>query len=209
MALVAGAHVALAEGRSETARTDASKARDIARGAGDHLRAAMSGFWLAFALAAESELSAARFAIAEAMGDAIQSGYQVVIADNLQAASSLALADNDLESATELLLRVTAMLREQQRWEDLGRRLHVAAGVESRRGLSERSAVLLGAAHRRADRMEFFEEQVLPELAELRGRLTAELGADSFERAFHRGAALSLDDIAELLRSPAPPPHRP
>jgi hypothetical protein len=168
----------------------------------------MSGFWLAFALAADSELSAARVAIAGAMGDAVQSGYQVVIADNLQAASSLALADNDLESATELLLRVIAMLREQQRWEDLGRRLHVAAGVESQRGFSERSAVLLGAAYRRADRMEFFEELVLPELAELRGRLTAELGADSFEHAFQRGATLSLDEVAELLGSPERPLHR-
>jgi hypothetical protein len=132
----------------------------------------------------------------------------VVIADNLQAASSLALADDDLETATELLPRVTAMLREQQRWEDLGRRLHVAAGVESRRGFSERSAVLLGAAYLRADRMEFFEELVLPELAELRERVTAQLGADSFERAFQHGAALSLDDIAGLLESPpAARPH--
>jgi predicted ATPase len=209
MAQVAAAHVALATGRSDAARADASSARDIARAAGDHLRAAVSGFWLAFALALDSELSAARAAIADGMGDAVQSGYQVVIADNLQAASSLALADDDLETATVLLPQVITMLREQQRWEDLGRRLHVAAGVESRRGLSERSAVLLGAAHRRADRMEFFEELVLPELAELRERLSAQMGADSFERAFQRGAALSLDDIAILLEPPAPPSSRP
>jgi hypothetical protein len=53
--------------------------------------------------------------------------------------------------------------------------------------------------------MEFFEELVLPELAELRERLSAQMGADSFERAFQRGAALSLDDIATMLESPAPP----
>ena len=76
--------------------------------------------------------------------------------------------------------------------------------VEFRRGRSERSAVLLGAALRRADRMEFFEELVLPELADLRERVTAQLGADSFERAFRRGAGLSLDDVARLLES-APP----
>ena len=151
-----------------------------------------------------SLLPAARAAIAEAMDDAVRSGYQVVVADNLQGAATLALADDDLETAAELLPRAVAMLREQQRWEDLGRRLHVAAGVEFRRGLPERSAVLLGAGLRRAQRMEFFEQLVLPELADLRERVTAQLGADSFERAFQRGARLSLDDVATLLESAAP-----
>ena len=204
MALLGNAHVALAAGRSDQATADAASAQEIARAAGDHLRAAMSGFLLAHGLAVDSLLPAARAAIADAMDDAVRSGYQVVLADNLLAASTLALADNDLEAATDLLPRVVAMLREQQRWEDLGRRLHVAAAVEFRRGRSERSAVLLGAALRRADRMEFFEELVLPELADLRERVTAQLGADSFERAFRRGAGLSLDDVATLLES-APP----
>jgi hypothetical protein len=35
------------------------------------------------------------------------------------------------------------------------------------------------------------------------------MGADSFERAFQRGAALSLDDIATLLESPPAPAYRP
>ena len=95
------------------------------------------------------------------------------------------------------------MLRDQQRWEDLGRRLHEAAAVEFRRGYTERSAVLLGAALRRAERMEFFEQLVLPELADLRERVTAQLGADPFERAFRRGAAMSLDDVARLLEPAA------
>ena len=204
MALLGNAHVALAAGRSDQARVDAASAQHIARGAGDHLRAAMSGFLLAYGLAVDSLLPAARAAIADAMEDAVRSGYQVVLVDNLIAASSLALADNDLDTAAELLPRTVAMLREQHRWEDLGRRLHVAAGVELRRGFSERSAVLLGAALRRADRMEFFEELLLPELADLRDRLTAQLGADSFERAFRRGAGLSLDDVARLLESAEP-----
>ena len=204
MALLGSAHVALAAGRSDQTRADAGSAQGIARAAGDHLRAAMSGFLLAFALAAESRLPAARAAITDAMEDAVRSGYQVVLADNLQAATTLALADDDLETASELLPRAVALLREQQRWEDLGRRLHVAAGVEFRRGLWERSAVLLGAAARRADRMEFFEELVLPDLADLRERLTAQLDADAFERAYRRGAGLSLDDVARLLEPAAP-----
>ncbi len=204
MALLASAHVALAAGRSDQTRADAARAQDIGRATGDHLRAAMSGYLFAYALAVDSLLPAARAAIADAMDDAVRSGYQVVVADNLQAASTLALADDDLETATELLPRAVAMLREQQRWEDLGRRLHVGAAVESRRGSPERSAVLLGAALRRAQRMEFFEQLVLPELADLRERVTAQLGADSFKRAFRRGAGLSLDDVVRLLESAGP-----
>jgi predicted ATPase/DNA-binding SARP family transcriptional activator len=207
MALLACAHVALAAGRSDPALADAATAQQIARSADDHIGAAMSGFLLAYGLAVDSQIPAARAAIGDASHDAVRSGYDVVLADNLLAASSLALADGDLEAAVELLPRVVAMLREQQRWEDLGRRLHVAAAVELRRGFSERSAVLLGAALRRVDRMEFFDELVLPELAHLNERLSAQLGGDSAERAFRRGAGLSLDDIAALLGSAAASPH--
>jgi predicted ATPase/DNA-binding SARP family transcriptional activator len=206
MALLGSAHVALAAGRSDRTRADAAIAQDIARAAGDHLRAAMSGFLLAYALAVDSMLPAARAVIADATDDAVSSGYRVVLVDNLLAASSLALADGDLETAAELLPRVVAMLREQQRWEDLGRRLREAALVEFRRGFTERSAVLLGAALRRAERLEFFEELILPELADLRERVAAQLGADSFEHAFRRGATLSLDDVAILLEPAAPTP---
>ena len=47
MALLGSAHVALAAGRSDQTRADAASAQGIARAAGDHLRAAMSGFLLA------------------------------------------------------------------------------------------------------------------------------------------------------------------
>jgi hypothetical protein len=97
------------------------------------------------------------------------------------------------------------MLREQQRWDDLGGRLYVAAALELRRGLPERSSVLLGAASRHVDHVEFFDELVLPELADLRQRLTIQLGTDSFDRAYRHGAALSLDDVAGLLESPPRP----
>ena len=201
MALLGSAHVALATGALDRAGADAADAQQTARAAGDHLRAAMSGFLLAYALALGATLTAARAAIADAMDDAVRSGYQVLLADNLQAASSLALADGDLATATELLPRALAMLGEQQRWEDFGRRLWVAALVELRRSFPERAAVFLGAALRRASDLEFFDELLLPELAKLPERLRATLGATAYEEAAARGATLGLDDVMAALPS--------
>ena len=201
MALLGSAHVALATGGLDRAGADAADAQQTARAAGDHLRAAMSGFLLAYALALGATLTAARAAIADAMDDAVRSGYQVLLADNLQAASSLALADGDLATATELLPRALAMLGEQQRWEDFGRRLWVAALVELRRSFPERAAVFLGAALRRASDLEFFDEGLLPELATLPERLRATLGATAYEEAAARGAALGIDDVMAALPS--------
>jgi hypothetical protein len=119
--------------------------------------------------------------------------------DNLQAASSLALADDDIETASRLVPRALAMLGEQQRWEDFGRRLRVGALVELRRGLTKRSAVLLGAATRLATDVEFFDELLLPELVSLPEQLKARLGAAAFAEAFGRGERLSVAEVAVAL----------
>ncbi len=91
------------------------------------------------------------------------------------------------------------MLREQQRSEDVGRRLHVAAAVELKRGSPERSAVLLGAALRWTEHLDFQDELLLPELADLRDRLNARLGSGAFAHACERGAEMSLDGVARFL----------
>jgi hypothetical protein len=199
MALLGTAQVALATGHPDRARVDASNAREIARRAGDHLRAAMSGYWLAYALALDCAIPAARAALREGMQDAVHSGYQLLVVDNLVADTSLALADDDLETARQLLPQAVAMLREQQRWKDLGSRLHVAAAVELGQASPERSAVLLGAGRRLTEHLDLQDELLLPELADLRDQLSARLGKRAFENASERGAEMSLDDIAELL----------
>ena len=199
MALLGTAQVALATGHPDRARVDASNAREIARRAGDHLRAAMSGYWLAYALALDCAIPAARAALREGMQDAVHSGYQLLVVDNLVADTSLALADDDLETARQLLPQAVAMLREQQRWKDLGSRLHVAAAVELGQASPKRSAVLLGAGRRLTEHLDLQDELLLPELADLRDQLSARLGKRAFENASERGAEMSLDDIAELL----------
>jgi hypothetical protein len=91
MALLGAAQVALANGQPDQAEADATRAREIARRVSDYHRAAASGFWLAYALALGSALPAARATITEAAQDAIRSGYQLLVADNLIAQTSLAL----------------------------------------------------------------------------------------------------------------------
>jgi tetratricopeptide (TPR) repeat protein len=162
MALLGTAQVALAVGRPDEARADASSARQTARQAGDHLRGANSGYWMAYALALASEIRAARDAIGEAIDDARRSGYQMVLADILQAQTSIALKDGDLETAGRLLPTIVLMMREQQRWEDLGVCLRLAAGVELKRGSPERSAVLRGASLRWSGYVDFHSELLLP-----------------------------------------------
>ena len=57
--------------------------------------------------------------------------------------------------------------------------MYVAAAVELKDGFPERSAVLLGAALRWTDHMDY-QDEMLPELAE-------------------RGAEMALDNVARLL----------
>jgi hypothetical protein len=199
MALLGTAQVALAVGRPDEARADASSARQTARQAGDHLRGANSGYWMAYALALASEIRAARDAIGEAIDDARRSGYQMVLADILQAQTSIALKDGDLETAGRLLPTIVLMMREQQRWEDLGVCLRLAAGVELKRGSPERSAVLRGASLRWSGYVDFHSELLLPELAELEQQLNAALGQAAFGDLTERGAGMSLDSIASLF----------
>ena len=201
LALLGTAQVALAAGHPDQATADATDARQIARQAGDHIRAAMSGFWLAYALALDSAMPSARAAINEASHDAVRSGYELLVADNLSADASLALAADDLETAGRLLPRALEMLLAQERWEDAARRLHVAAAVELKRGFPERSAVLLGAALRWTDHLDFQDELLLPEVSELRAKVDAQLGSEEIARALRRGAAMSLDGVAEFLAS--------
>ena len=201
MALLGTAQVALASGHPDRATVDTSRAREIAGQAGDHVRAALSGFWLAYALALDSKLPSARAVIAEAKQDAVRSGYQLLVVDNLVAESSLALADDDLETVRRVLPLAVEMLREQQRWDDVGRRLYVAAAVELKDGFPERSAVLLGAALRWTDHLDYQDEMLLPELADLGDRLSASLGVQTFARASERGAEMALDSVARLLEA--------
>jgi hypothetical protein len=154
---------------------------------------------LAYALALESEIGAARDAIDEATKDAKRSGYQLVVVDILSAAASLALIDHDPEAASRLLPTIVTMMREQQRWEDLGSSLRLAAGVELKQGSPERSAVLLGASLRWTDHLDFHDELLLPELAELEQQLNAALGETAFADLTERGAGMSLDSIASLF----------
>jgi predicted ATPase len=81
LALLGTAQVALATGHADQAVKDARSAREIARRSSDYCRAAMSGFWLAYALALDSDLAAARTVITEASDDAGRSGYQLLEAD--------------------------------------------------------------------------------------------------------------------------------
>jgi predicted ATPase/DNA-binding SARP family transcriptional activator len=201
MSLLGTAQVALVAGRPKESSADTSRAQEIARHAGDHVRAALSGYWLAYALAIDWDVPSARTVIADAMDDAAASGYQLLVVDNLLASASFAFADDDLESARRAFPDAIEMLRDQQRWTDLGNSLRLAAGVELRRGFSERSALLLGAATRRSDEMDFQEKMLLPELAGLADRLSEELGSEAFMGAVERGAALDLDAVAALLAS--------
>jgi predicted ATPase/DNA-binding SARP family transcriptional activator len=201
MALLGTAQVALAIGQPEQAKADASSARQIARRVGDHLRAASSGYWLAYALALKSDIRSAREAIGEATNDAGRSGYQLVVVDTLIAATSLALVDGDVETASRLLPTIVTMLREQQRWEDLGACLRLAAAVELRRGSPERSAVLLAASLRWTDHLDFQDELLLPELAELGELLNARLGEGAFAAMSERGAEMSLEGVASFIAS--------
>jgi hypothetical protein len=204
MSLIACALVALYAKRPAQAVSDASSAREIARRAGDHIRAAWSGAWLAYGLALSSTIASARTAITEATEDAIRSGYELAVVDNLTVVTTLALADDDCETVRRLLPKVVEMLAEQQRWEDLGRRLRLAAAVELKLGSPERSAILLGAAERREDHIDVDDEMLVPELHQLRDRLVAELGASAFAHASERGAGLSLDGIMRLLDAGEP-----
>jgi hypothetical protein len=122
-----------------------------------------------------------------------------LVVDNLLATTALAVADDDLEAARRLLPRAVEMLREQQRWGDLGNCLRVAAAMEFKRGCPERSAALLGAVLRLPDERDVQDELLLPELARLRADLNARLGARAFADASWRGAEMSLDDVAGLL----------
>jgi predicted ATPase len=201
MALLGTAQVALVAARPREASADASRAQEIARHAGDHVRAALSGYWLAYALAIDWDVPSARTVIADAMDDAAASGYQLLVVDNLLASASLAFADNDLEIARRAFPDAIEMLRDQQRWSDIGNGLRLAAAVELGRGCPERSALLLGAARRRSDQMDFQEQMLLPEVAQLAERLSAELGPEAFARASARGAALELDALTGLLGS--------
>jgi predicted ATPase/DNA-binding SARP family transcriptional activator len=203
MALLGTAQVALANGDPERAVADAATARDIAWDAGDHLRAANSGFWLSHALALGSGLAAARAAIAEAGRDAMRSGYQMVAVDILSATAALALADEDADGALRVVARAVEMLREQQRWEDLGACLRLAAGIELKRASPAAAAVLLGASLRWTDRLDFQDELLLPELAGLEDQLEAALGRSAFADARGRGAAMDLDAIASFVEQAA------
>jgi predicted ATPase len=199
LALLGTAQVALATGHAHQAVADARSARELARETGDDTRAAMSGFWLAYALAMDADVDAARATIKAASHDAARSGYELLEADNLSAAIALAFADGDFESARRLLPRAIMMLREQERWEDVGRRLHLAAAVELRLGDPERSAILLGAALRFADQLDFQDELLLPELSEMRSETNDCLATEPLARAFHRGSEMSLDEVATVL----------
>lgn len=202
MARLGTAQVSLAAGRPEAAKSDASGARDIARRVGDFHYAALSGFWLAYAWALSSSVATGRAIIAEAMEDAVRGGYQMSVADNLVGQTSLAFADGDVEAAWRLLPRTVEILREQERWADLGTRFFVAAAVELRRGATSRSAVLLGVAYRLTRRLDFQDELLLPELTDLRDQLTTQLGEQASVDAYERGAALSLDEAVSLISAP-------
>jgi predicted ATPase len=193
------AQVALAAGRPDEARSDASDARDTARRAGDFHYSALSGYWLAYAWALGSSLATAREVIAEAGEDAVRGGYQMSLADNLMGQTSLALADGDIETARRLLPQTVEMLREQERWSDLGTRLYLVAAIEFERRETGRAALLLGAALRLMRRLDFQDELLLPNLANLGERLSASLGAAPFAEAVARGERLSLDEATALL----------
>ena len=204
MALLACAQVALFTGQPAQAAADASSAREIARQAGDHIRASWSGYWLAQALALRSATASARAAVAEAIEDAVRSGYELGVVDSLNIAAMLALVDDDPETTRRLLPQAVAMLRDQQRWDDLGARLRVAAAAEFRLGFPERSAILLGAAERWTDHIDVEDALLLPELAELRDQLNARLGPEAFDRAYEQGASSSADELLGFVSAPEP-----
>ena len=201
-ALLASAQVALYTGHRDQAIAEATSAREIARRARDHLRAANSGFWLAYALALGSDIPSARTAISEATPDAVRSGYELAVVDNLIGVTTLALTADDPETAQRTLPKVIEMLRQQQRWDDLGGCLRLAAATELKQGSPERSAVLLGAAERWTDHVDVEDELLLPGLGDLRDRLIAHLGAHAFAQAHEHGTTLDLDRIAVLLSDP-------
>ena len=94
------------------------------------------------------------------------------------------------------------MLRQQQRWDDLGGALRLAAATELKQGSHKRSAVLLGAAERWTDHVDVEDELLLPGLGDLKKRLIAHLGAHAFAQAHEHGTTLDLDRIAVLLSDP-------
>jgi hypothetical protein len=170
------------------------------------MRAANSGYWLAYALALSAALPDARAAVEESTRDAVRSGLQLVVVDNLMAEITIALAANDLDLAARRVPEVFGMYRDQQRWADLGDLLWVAAEIESKRGAAERSAVLMGASQRWTYQLDFQNELLLPDLANLRDRLTASLGFDAFADAAQRGATMELADVAGFLAVTRPAP---
>jgi hypothetical protein len=199
MALLGTAQVALARGDLQAAREDASKARTIAREVGDHLRAANSGFWLAYALALDSQIESARRAIDDAQQDARRSGYPLLVVDSLIGQTVIAVADADLETARQLVPEVAHMLREQRRWDDLGSCLRLAAGIEFKRGDPVRSAVLLGASRRWTTHLDFQDELLLPELSDLDEQLVARLGDVKLADLGRQGSQMTVDAIAGFL----------
>jgi hypothetical protein len=77
--------------------------------------------------------------------------------------------------------------------------LYLAAAIEFERRETGRAAVLLGAALRLMRRLDFQDELLLPNLANLGERLRASLGMAPFAEAVARGERLSLDDSTALL----------
>ena len=199
MAFLGTALVALVTGQLDQAREDAASARAIARDAGDHLRAANSGFWLAYALALDAQIASARATIRDAQEDAARSGYQLLVVDSLSAQAAFAVADADLDAAWDLIPTILDMLRDQGRWDDVGSALRLAAGVEWKRGNAERAAVLLGASRRWTDHLDFQDELLLPELGDLDRQLGDRLGDQAFAERVGEGADLSIDRVASLL----------
>jgi hypothetical protein len=135
----------------------------------------------------------------------------MLVVDSLCATAALALADEDADGALRLVPQVVEMLREQQRWEDLGSHLRLAAGVELKRASPATAAVLLGASLRWTARLDFQDELLLPELAGIEDQLEAALGHSTFDDALGRGAAMDLDAVAGFVRqaaNKAPAPKR-
>jgi hypothetical protein len=93
------------------------------------------------------------------------------------------------------------MYRDQQRWDDLGSCLRLAAWIECRLGNTEPSAVLLGASLRWTDHLDFQDSLLLPEVAVIGDNLEAGLGAETFREATARGASMDFDELATLLET--------
>jgi predicted ATPase/DNA-binding SARP family transcriptional activator len=199
MGLLGTALAALAAGDLDEAAADAQAARAIARDAGDHVWAFNSGFWLAYALALDSEIHSARSAIVAAESDAVRSGYQLLVADSLGAEAVFAVVDSDFDTAGNLMPTVVDMMCEQGRWQDVGRSLRLAAGMELKRDAPDRSAVLLGASRRWTSCLDFQDELLLPELADLDELLAARLGEGLLAELGRQGSEMTVDGIASFL----------